>query len=168
MGLSTEGPLFRMRLGVSQNYILPCARESMSVGLLLVRWIGQSGNAARYEFSAGRVDLISQEEMRQKSRQVGIAPVYFATLRSGTNYSSCRISLVDVASTSGRAQSMVGRYPDKSTVRVYYNPSNFAEAVLEPGRAGGINVLYLVGGVFAAGGLFFLIMSLTGHVHTNH
>jgi hypothetical protein len=87
---------------------------------------------------------------------------------NGTNYSSCRISLVDVASTSGRAQSMVGRYPDKSTVRVYYNPSNFAEAVLEPGRAGGINVLYLVGGVFAAGGLFFLIMSLTGHVHTNH
>ena len=86
---------------------------------------------------------------------------------NGTNYSSSRISLVDFASTSARAQSTVGRYPDKSTVQVYYNPSNFAEAVLEPGGAGGINVLYLVGGIFAASGLFFLIMSLTGHVHTN-
>lgn len=86
---------------------------------------------------------------------------------NGTNYSSSRISLVDFASTAGRAQSTVGRYPDKSTVRVYYNPSNFAEAVLEPGGAAGINVLYLVGGVFGAGGLFFLIMSLSGHVHTN-
>ena len=86
---------------------------------------------------------------------------------NGTNYSSSRVSLADFASTSGRAQSTVGRYPDKSTVRVYYNPSNFAEAVLEPGYAGGINVLYLVGGVFAAAGLLFLIMSLTGHMHTN-
>jgi hypothetical protein len=86
---------------------------------------------------------------------------------SGANYSSSRISLVDYASTSGHAQSIVGRYPDKSTVRVYYNPANHAEALLEPGSTGGINFLYLIGGGFAAVGLFFLIMSLTGHVHTH-
>jgi hypothetical protein len=85
---------------------------------------------------------------------------------NGANYSSSRISLADFASTPGRAQSIVARYPDKSTVRVYYNPANRAESVLEPGNAGGINLLYFIGGIFAAGGVFFLIMSLTGHVHT--
>jgi hypothetical protein len=84
---------------------------------------------------------------------------------NGANYSSSRISIVDFSSTPGRARSIVERYPDQSRVLVYYNPSDPSEAVLEPGAAGGINLLYLVGGAFAASGLFFLIMSLTGHVH---
>jgi hypothetical protein len=37
--------------------------------------------------------------------------------------------------------------------------------ILEPGSVGGINFLYLVGGIFATAGVFFLIMSLTGHIH---
>jgi hypothetical protein len=86
---------------------------------------------------------------------------------NGVDFSSSRISLADFASTSGRAQSIVQRYPDKSTVRVYYNPSDFSDAVLEPGRTAGIKLLYLAGGIFLAGGLFFLIGSLTGHVHMN-
>ena len=86
----------------------------------------------------------------------------------GANYSSTRISFADFSSTSGRAQSIVQRYPDKSPVRVHYNPTNFADAVLEPGSLGGIGVLYLVGGIFAASGLLFLFMSLTGHVHMSH
>jgi hypothetical protein len=84
---------------------------------------------------------------------------------NGANFSSSRISIVDFASTSGRAQSIVQRYPDQSRVLVYYNPSDPSEAVLDPGAGGGISLLYVVGGCFAAGGLFFLIMSLTGHVH---
>jgi hypothetical protein len=85
---------------------------------------------------------------------------------NGANYSSSRIALLDLASTTGRAQNIVRRYPDKSAIRVYYNPADFSAAVLEPGSADGINFLYVVGGIFAAGGLFFLVMSLTGHVHT--
>jgi hypothetical protein len=83
----------------------------------------------------------------------------------GANYSSSRISLVDFYSTEGRAQRIVQEYPDKSTVQVYYNPSDFSEAVLEPGSAGGINLLFIIGGFFASAGLFFLIMSLTGRLH---
>jgi hypothetical protein len=85
---------------------------------------------------------------------------------NGANYSSSRISLLDLAfSTADRAQRIVGRYPDKARVRVYYNPADCSEAVLEPGSADGISFLYVVGGTFAAVGVFFLIMSLTGHVH---
>jgi Protein of unknown function (DUF3592) len=61
----------------------------------------------------------------------------------------------------------VRNYPDKSTVRVYYNPLDFSESVLEPGAAGGIRLLYVLGGIFATVGLLFLIMSLTGHLHTS-
>lgn len=84
---------------------------------------------------------------------------------NGANYSSSGISLLDLAYTADRAQSIVGRYPEKARVRVYYNPADCSEAVLEPGSADGISFLYVVGGTFAAVGVFFLIMSLTGHVH---
>ena len=82
------------------------------------------------------------------------------------NYSSSKISVLDYSSTWKRAQRLVQDYPDKSTVRVYYNPSNFSDAVLEPGEVGGVNVLFAVGAIFAASGFFFLIMSLSGRVHT--
>jgi hypothetical protein len=84
----------------------------------------------------------------------------------GVNYSSSKISLLDFSSTAGRAESIVQNYPDKSTVRVYYNPSDCSECILEPGGAGGISLLFALGGIFATAGLFFLIMSLTGHLHT--
>jgi len=85
---------------------------------------------------------------------------------NGADYSSSGIALLDLSSSSrGRAQNIVERYPDASSVQVYYNPSNFSDAILEPGSTVGINFLYLAGGLFAAAGLFFLIMSLTGHVH---
>lgn len=84
----------------------------------------------------------------------------------GLNYSSSRISMLDYSSTWKRAQSLVHQYPDKSQVRVYYNPTNYSDAVLEPGEVGGINVLLAVGAIFAASGIFFLIMSLSGRVHT--
>ncbi|MFC3652271.1 DUF3592 domain-containing protein [Dyella humi] len=85
----------------------------------------------------------------------------------GKSYSSSKISFLDLASTTNRAQSVVSRYPDNSTVQVYYNPTNPAEAVLEPESVSGITFLYVFGGLFAAAGLFFLIMSLTGHVHVH-
>jgi hypothetical protein len=85
---------------------------------------------------------------------------------NGKNYSSAKVSHLDFATSStSRAQSLVERYPDKSRVTVCYNPADPSEAVLEPGSTGGISILYGVGGIFAAAGLLFLLMSLTGHVH---
>ena len=86
----------------------------------------------------------------------------------GANYSSSKVALLDLASNSARAQSIVQRYPDKAKVQVYYNPADPSEAILEPGSVGGINFLYFFGGIFATAGVFFLIMSLTGHVHMGH
>ncbi|GGA24865.1 hypothetical protein GCM10010981_11690 [Dyella nitratireducens] len=85
----------------------------------------------------------------------------------GKSYTSSKISFLDLAATTGRAASIVSRYPDNSVVQVYYNPTDPAESVLEPGDASGIQFLYLLGSIFGAAGLFFLIMSLTGHVHVH-
>jgi hypothetical protein len=104
-----------------------------------------------------------------RSTETGTATYYSADVTyrykvAGKDYSSSRIALIDVGSTTGRAQAIVQRYPDQAKVRVYYNPSDPSEAFLEPGLAAGVQVLYLAGGAFTLGGLFLLFMSLTGHV----
>ena len=86
----------------------------------------------------------------------------------GRDYYSERITLADFSSSTGRAQGIVDRYPDGATVTVYYNPVDPSDAVLERGGTTGIGVLYLIGGIFAAAGLLFLVGSLTGRVHTGN
>ncbi|MBV8210959.1 MAG: DUF3592 domain-containing protein [Burkholderiaceae bacterium] len=83
----------------------------------------------------------------------------------GQDYSSSRITLMDYSSTTGHAQDVVARYPDGSTVAVYYNPADPSDAVLEPGGNTGITIVHLIGWLFAGVGLFFLYMSVTGRVH---
>jgi Protein of unknown function (DUF3592) len=85
---------------------------------------------------------------------------------NGTNYSSTKVSHVTLStSATSRAQGIVQKYPDKSRVQVYYNPSDPSEAVLEPGNTDGIDVLYGLGGIFCAGGFIFLVLRLTGQIH---
>lgn len=84
---------------------------------------------------------------------------------NGRSYSSAKIAVLDLSSTMRSAQSLVDRYPDKSKIDVFYNPRDPSDAVLEPGSSSGVTVLYLIGGVFVAAGLLFLVTSLTGHVH---
>jgi hypothetical protein len=86
----------------------------------------------------------------------------------GRDYSSGRITLLDFSSTAGRAQSIVNRYADGAPVTVYYNPADPSDAVLERGGTGGIAVLYIIGAIFSAAGVLFLIGSLTGRVHTGN
>jgi len=83
----------------------------------------------------------------------------------GKSYSSSRIALLDLASSSRNAQTVVDRYPDNASVQVYYNPADPSDAVLEPGESSGLTVLSIVGWCFAGAGVLFLMLSITGHVH---
>jgi len=52
--------------------------------------------------------------------------------------------------TRGAAEEVLQPYPQGTTVRVYYDPRNPAEALLEPGNAGSVWVLLVFGfGAFA-------------------
>ena len=93
------------------------------------------------------------------------ADVVYRYKVDGRNYSSTTISVCDMSSTFRNAENIVERYPDKMKVEVYYDPSDPADCVLEPGDAPGVKFLYLIGGAFAVAGVFFAIMSLTGHVN---
>ena len=93
------------------------------------------------------------------------ADVFYRYKVKGTDYSCSAISLMDFSSTAARAETIVSRYPDNAKVAVYYNPSDPSEAVLEPGYTGGLTLLFAIGWGFAAAGVLFLLLSLTGHVH---
>jgi hypothetical protein len=82
----------------------------------------------------------------------------------GMSYSSSTITLADFSSTARRAQSIIDRYPDQSSVVVYYNPADPAESLLERGAPTGLTLFYLIGGAFAVAGTFFLIMASTRHI----
>jgi hypothetical protein len=106
-----------------------------------------------------------------RSPSGGLSATYKADIAyryqvNGKDYSSSTISLLDVSSTAGQAQSIVDRYPDKSKVQVFYNPDDPSDSVLEPGTSTGLVLLYVVSAMFSVAGLFFLVMSLTGHVKT--
>ncbi|GLQ48449.1 hypothetical protein GCM10007862_35000 [Dyella lipolytica] len=109
--------------------------------------------------------VLYQTNTSTDSAQTYKADIAYRYKVNGKSYSSSRISLLDLSSSTRSAQNTVDRYPDNSSVQVYYNPANPAEAVLKPGESSGLTFLYLFGGLFAVAGLLFLIASITGHVH---
>jgi uncharacterized protein DUF3592 len=145
------------------------------IGYLLLRYAlklaGKARQSLLWPSTDGEIAHSATLYETSRSSSGGMTSDYKADVSyryqvNGKDYSASKITLLDVAPTVGRAQSIVDRYPDKSKVRVFYNPTDASEAVLEPGPPPGLMVLYLVSGAFSAFGLFMLVMSLTGHVNT--
>ena len=61
-------------------------------------------------------------------------------------------------STSGNAGQVVSRYPKGKTVRVYYNPDKFKQAVLVPGNTSLNFVPFIFAAVFIMLGLGMVTM----------
>jgi hypothetical protein len=164
--------------GVSMSVALPSlfSLVFMCIGAVILSYAGKVAAKAKRSLSWPSVEgeiahsavlYQTQRSLTQDTSNTYKADIAYRYKVKGRNYSSSSIALLDLAtSSSGRAQTLVNRYPDKSKVDVYYDPANPADAVLEPGSSSGLSFLYLIGGIFAVGGLFFLVMSLTGHVHS--
>jgi hypothetical protein len=73
------------------------------------------------------------------------------------NFSNNRIFLGYRGGTSLEAKAILNKYPEGSTVTIYYQKDDPANAVLQPGFK--TAVLH-----FPLMGLFFLILSVLGHV----
>ena len=146
----------------------------VGIGYFLIRYALKVTDKARQSLSWPSIegDIAHSATLYETNRSPssgGVTATYKADVSyryqvNGKDYSSSTITLLDVSSTLGRAQSIVDQYPDKSKVQVFYNPADPSESVLEPGNPPGLFVLYLVSGMFSVGGLIFLVASLTGHV----
>ena len=85
------------------------------------------------------------------------AKVVFEYFVNGVMYQSNKISFGEFSSSSPKhAQKVVDKYYVGTGVDVYYDPDNPAEGILEPGKIGGIVILFFMGGVFIIMSLFFL------------
>ncbi len=71
----------------------------------------------------------------------------------GRHYDGRRLAFGALASSTGYAQGILDRYPVGGKVRVYYDPRDPGEAVLEPGLHGGTWVCFGVGTVFVLTGV---------------
>jgi hypothetical protein len=75
-----------------------------------------------------------------------------------TAYTGTRVAYGDCGSSRpSRAHSIVDRYPEGATVKVFYNPEAPAEAVLEPGTQPQAFFLPAVGSVFILVGLGMVV-----------
>ena len=141
----------------------------MVTGSLRTQNDGQGSAEPSWPSTDGEIEHAATLYQTSRSPSGGLSATYKADIAyryqvNGKDYSSSAITLLDVSSTAGRAQSVVDRYPDRSKVQVFYNPDDPSDAVLEPGSSTGLVCLYVVSAMFSIGGLFFLVMSLTGHV----
>jgi hypothetical protein len=137
---------------------------------LAIRMAGKARQSLSWPSTEGEIAhsavLLQRDSSASETTVVNYrADIVYRYKVNGRSYSSSKIALVDLASSSGRAQALVERYPDQSTTEVYYNPADPAESVLEPGSSSGLTVLQVIGAISTLFGLVFLVMSLTGHVH---
>ncbi|SRR5579871_2699961 len=162
--------------GACVNVLMPSVFSLIFVGIgaLLLRAAlsfsakaraSQDWPTAPGEISHSAVLWQTQTSPTQARESTFKADICYRYKVNGKSYSSSKIRVLDLAATRGSADEAVGRYPDNSSVQVYYNPEDPSDAVLEPGSSGGLTVLFAGGGAFVLAGLFFLLMSLTGHVH---
>ncbi len=100
--------------------------------------------------------LTSKLEMQQGNK----GPTYSARITydyqvKGRHYDGSRLAFGALSSSMGYEQGILDRYPVGGKVRVYYDRSDPAEAVLEPGLHGGTWVCFGVGTVFVLSGVMF-------------
>ena len=82
------------------------------------------------------------------------AKVTYAYSVQGRSYENARVGFGDYGTgDTADAEEIVAKYPQSSTVTVFYNPNNPAEALLEPGLTTGAWLYIMIGLPFVLVGL---------------
>ena len=92
----------------------------------------------------------TEKDGKKKTEVKSYPKIVYQYQVDGQKYESTRISFF---SSSGNASQMVSRYPKGKTVRVYYNPDKFKQAVLVPGNSSLNFVPFIFAAVFIMLGL---------------
>ncbi|HOY09751.1 MAG TPA: DUF3592 domain-containing protein [Candidatus Omnitrophota bacterium] len=134
-------------------------------GIVYLGYLSYVKSRASQSWPAAQGAVVSSEVTahRSRSRKGHHRTSYGADVRyeysvNGVQYSSNKISFGEYRTHNrGPAQATVDRYPPQAEVVVYYNPDKPEEAVLEPGKTGGIVILFIVGGMFGLAGVLGLM-----------
>jgi hypothetical protein len=125
--------------------VIPFVIVAVVLLVIAMRGNAQASASKNWESTTGQI-LMSQIEMRRRSGRAGMSPfpvVVYEYMVMGQRFQSNRISFGNDIGGSMVASPTVNRYPVGSTVTVYYNPANPAEAVLER-KSRSSNVLIFV------------------------
>jgi hypothetical protein len=79
----------------------------------------------------------------------------------GAQFTSLSLAPYGWTLALSEVQRVAQRYPQNSPIRVYYNPAQISESVLEPGAPHWLNVLHVPGGLLILAGLILLLMSFS-------
>ena len=151
--------------------IIPVAVVVLILGTIVRRSSSQVNASKSWDSTVGKV-LMSQIEMRRVTGSHGAhnSPypvVVYEYEVMGRRFQGTRISFGTEVGGSLAAPRTLQKYPAGSTVTVYYNPQNPAEAVLEQSsRSGGILkfVIFVIIAMVLCTSLFsFGMMRFTGN-----
>jgi hypothetical protein len=78
---------------------------------------------------------------------------------AGAEFTSLSIAPYGWSLALSEMQRIAQRYPQNSPVRVYYNPAQISESVLDPGAPHWLNVLHIPGCLLVLAGLVLFLMS---------
>jgi len=117
----------------------------------------QTASAEKWPTTDGIIFHSTVDSYREHDSTMHKPLVQYKYTVNGVNYSSNRVRF-GVISTSdgGYANEVVNRYPVGKTVKVYYNPDNPSEALLEPGITWIEYLPILFGLIFILIGIVFL------------
>jgi hypothetical protein len=143
----------------------------LAVVILSMARSARKGSASnRWPSTSGRIlmsDVYSHRSLNSNGTHTEIytPKIQYEYTAEGQRYQSDQLSysMVDGTSAESWAENIVDKYPQGSTVQVYYNPSKPSEAVLEHTGGGLGGILIFILGAVELFLIALLVFGLTGH-----
>jgi len=124
----------------------------LAIGVLLgsigFKTVVRGLESVRWPHAEGLITLSEIEHHRSTTTSGGIATftkrpnIHYNYQVGGVAYQGKRIYFISNGTGSAWVSTKLKRYPKNSRARVYYNPSNPSESVLEPGVSAGSVTLF--------------------------
>jgi hypothetical protein len=120
--------------------------------------------SAAWPTTTGKITFAAVEAVpdRDGRRDMYRALVRYNYQANGREHAGDRVAWGGIVSSSSKsgAATIVGRYRVGQDVRVYYDPKDAAESVLEPTATGGTNALLFIAIIAAVVGVGAILLSL--------
>jgi Protein of unknown function (DUF3592) len=129
------------------------------MGVMLLTHEGQGPlqelSAARWPTVEGTIISMQMKERHSAWGAEWVPDITYYYVVSGRRFQNTQVTMSREPQWKSReeANDFLARYVARTTVRVYYNPRNFSQSVLEPG-ADGVNTT-------ALGGILLIVLALS-------